>query len=165
MKTLPWLGLCLSGLFVALPARAQDGLHVPVPGSEERKAIMEAAHAAADPRGNLHFVVNGLKVFSAGDRAIAVAWLTDPDARVDNGGFFYFERENNRWKARYATNEGGGMSDCADTARIEEAIIAGVENIGAPADFLDKAFYDAHAENKRNAEDLETGCAMSDAFD
>ena len=165
IKMLSRASWCLSGLLLAFPVWAQDGLYVPAPGSAERKAIMDAAHAAVDSDRNLHFVVKGLKVFAAGDRAIAVAWLTDPNAEFDNGGFFYFEQKNNLWKARYATNEDGGSSSCSDTARIEDAIIAGVKNIGAPVDFLDQSFYDAHTENQRDAKDPDMGCAMSDAFE
>jgi hypothetical protein len=158
------LWVSLLGFFAMFPVWAQEGLYVPTPGSVERKAIMEAAHAAVDPDKSLHFMVKGLKVFAAGDRAIAVAWLNDPHSG-DNGGFFYFEQKNNHWKARYATDEGGGASGCDLTVQVESAIIAGVKNIGAPENMLSKDFYDEYAENKRYAKEPDTDCAMSDKFD
>jgi hypothetical protein len=136
-------------------------VYTPVPGSQERAAIMDAIRLAT--KWEIKFKVYHLMIARSGSKAIAVVDVGDALRQVDNGGVFELEGLNGQWRALYTVGGGGGADDCKTERAILTKMIDKAQEYFAPREIFPESFWKLKADNG-GPESEDDSCTVSKSF-
>lgn len=127
-------------------AMAISNLYTPAPGSPERVAIMDAIRLATNWVVKLR--VDHLRVLRQGNKALAIADVSDASGQSDNSGIFELEGLNRQWRALYTVGGGGGADDCSTERSILTKMLSKADEYSAPREIFPGSFWQLISQNK-----------------
>ena len=133
--------------------------YTPPPGTAERANIMDAIRLVQfAPK----FQVHQLVVIRNGNRAIAVAEVSDASRQSDVEGIFLLEGLNQQWRGRYMVNGSGGATSCEGARKIHMEMIEEIKEFGGESRALPASFWKSLDEAKAGGKD--DSCTVAKRF-